>query len=1070
MANGKLPKIPRNLKPDLESINTLLSDISTKISSFHQLDDTFKLKIDIQGEDKFETLEKSLRDLNGTTKAAQKINKALVDNLNTRNATEARLNKAMEETGKRLKANRESQFKLDKEIKISNETLEKHAKKIEDVQKKMHKGDKLTKEETKENEKTIKQIDKLTAKIDNKIESISKQHDALAKIKDAEKDENKLLDLQGKAVKELDGKWMTFSKTIGNQVLGALNKLGTGLAALAIDAVFFSLEKLKDGFMAIYDLMERTQKAVGSFNLSMGATTEGLTAARTEAFKLDGTMRALTGGEIGVGLKMWEETSKAIGFVGEGFNQMATGATIAGRAMGIGSATAGELTKTFMAMGASSMKFGDNIEDAATRAGVKLDGLSEKAKQAELTKFAEKLKKETSDSLEDVSAAAGKAGMSVADFGKEIAANKGFMAAFGKAGKKAFLDTVAYVHKLGISAAGLKSFTDLTDTFEGSAHAAAQMNTVFGTSINALDQMLEQDPAKRLDKIKAGMKAQGKEWTKMSRSEQQFFAKSQGLSEDEAAAFMTSNMTKKKFDEQNAKAAKNKISQEETIRKGLAATAETLMNWKQVMDDITGSLKDLYEPILKAVGLMGVFGKNGKRNLDEFGKPMKTFGENVRMVVDKVKDFFQLLAKNDDVKAFIEMVTKDVKGLFGAFVEDGKDSESAMGGLVKTVGDFTAGVSEVYKVGKEIFKEVFTKENIKSAMSLFGSIARNIPTIIKGFLAFKAIVGVGSIVGGINSMTTLLGGTGGTGLLPILKDFGSGLANVAKTAMPTFTSALSKGGDILKGGMSKLGDFMKGDMTSTFGKTSGMMSKLGGVAAVAGAAMAGWEIGRFIGGLEIGGKKIDDHVVDAMESISTGFSNLFATAEEELLQKKGLVSDKGEKTEEFHKLEIAMNRLAGGQELFESDIKQLEKLQRDKDLQEALKARAMEGPAADLNLPELQRKLSKLSSTNLTLALEQARSAKAQKVAAGQAQPAAKATVTGPATAPAQTTVAKPVSPAAGGPTVTSTPVNANNKKVDVPKAEKVSTTAGPITLVAGDVYLDGNLVGRHLLRGASTG
>lgn len=1065
MANGKGgPKIPRNLKPDLEQVNSLLQDVSTKLSNLHQMDDTFHLKIDIQGEDKFETLQKSLQELNGTTKAAQKINAALVANLKTRNDSETRLNEAMKRTSDQVKSSREEQFKLTKEIKISSDTLLGYEHELDKAQKQMHLGTNLTKKQVKENSDLIDQMKDLKKNIENEKDSLGEKMEKDIELHDEEKKGLKLLELQKKAVKELDEQWVVIAKTLGNQVLSALDKIGTGLMTLAIDAVFFSLGKLKEGFLKVYDLMERTTKAVGQFNLSMGGTTAGLAETRKEAFKVEGQLRGLTGGELGVGLKMWEETSQAIGFVGGDFDKMATKATLAGRALGIGGQGAGELTRTLSQMGETSA--------------------------------------DTTHSMVQISDAANDAGVSVAQFGKELVGSKNFMASFGKAGKKTFLDTAAFAKKLGVSLQSLERFTDMTDTFQSTAEAAAKMNTVFGTNINSMEMMLEQDPSKRLEMVRKQFKDQGKSWESMNRQERKFFAQTMNLSEEEAAGVLNSKLTLDQFQKQQAKAAKKKTSDEDKIRKGLAATAETLHNFGQSWDKVTAAVGRLIKPILKVFGLSD----------DLEGK--MSFGKRMEEVFGKLVGFIDKIGKNEKVQAFIKMIADDVQSLFGTFLSSGPEVDKTTGKIVDTVGEFAAGVSELYKAGKVFVKEVFTKENLEFAMTAFGFIAKNIKPIIVGFLAIKGAMGAVSIIKGLNSMTTLL--SGGKGLLPILKgmgphlkNFGSSLVDGAKfvggafknVGMAAFEGAKSLGGALLNAGKQAL-------------QFAGKMA--GPAGAVAAAAAAGLAIGTFIRGIEISGVSIDDWVQGLMDSTADFFGGLWISFKESKLgQWMGLGTSTssalseagfgGTKKEETATAQLAvLEKIASGQRVSDKEISDISYLASENKNAYALALSKVSGDKQSFGqVKDMLDAFEKRTGKNLSSdqnKKNEAAAAKAEKEGKGgltgegfmkggenfgkNAKSLGSATMDigtnlGKAVGlngqpapqgPPVPTIATPLSPAAAAAMATPQGPKAEEKPVNLAKKED-KKKAGPAgtTLIAGDVYLDGNLVGRHLLRGAAS-
>lgn len=803
MAEKKTPRLPRNLKSDLVNVDSLLTDISAKISSMGSADNMFTVRVNVDGLDKFADIEKRM-------KSVAVVNKTLAKNLGDL----AKTTRALAEKEKVLNT------ELLKHVTLQDELEGLFKKKsVADA-----KGIKLTDEQ-------IDRIKQLVKTEDGRVESIMKVRSAQMKVE--------------QQTGSLDSATQVYAKTLAGQAVSAVNDFGTALVMLALDAVVLSFELLWKGITKVYDLFERTQKAVGSFNLSMGGTMEGLAATRQEAFKVEGQLRALTGGALGIGLKMWEETSHALGFVSKGFDQMSTDATLAGRALGIGSTAAGELTRTFWAMGESQKSVTSNmvlISDAANAAGV-----------------------------------------SVADFGKEVNASRGIMTRFGKDGKKVFLDSAAFAKKLGLSLQGLKGFIDLTDTFESTAQAASKLNMVFGTSINSLDLMLEQDPSKRLEMVRSAIKGQAIEWGKLMPQQRKFFADTLHLSEEEANAVMESNMTLEEFQKKQAAAAKSKVSDEEKIRRGLAKTAETLFNWGQNWDVITGKIAKLIKPFLDVLGISDRFEKNGKK----MGL--------VKSMFVSLGEFIEKLAKDPAVQdmmkrwatSFSEFVGKVQK-----FVGKDKDGlgdwvKNAMVGVDKML-------TSIQKIATVLVEKVFTDKNIEKAQKIFDVIAENIDKIVGGFLLLKGAMVAVSVGKGVKSMfdflsTTKPGSAGG--------NVGS---KVAEKEMGLFAKAVQNGRMVFAdsiggatGFKQTVGVFRQGlnaaanTLVGNFNSLGGGVMKTAGQAAVlAGTFYASYEATRFfMENVKVFGKSLDEWVQFFADGIGDFFNRMWRSFKDSSLGK-----------------------------------------------------------------------------------------------------------------------------------------------------------------------------------------
>ncbi len=106
---------------------------------------------------------------------------------------------------------------------------------------------------------------------------------------------------------------------------------------------------------------------------------------------------------------------------------------------------------------------------------------------------------------------------------------------FGRLGPKVMSSIAVYTRKLGFEAKELTGVIDKFDNFEDAAQAASKLNQVFGIQIDAMQQMKEQDPAKRLSNLQQAFAATGKSVENMSRQELKLLASTSGLSEKAAA-------------------------------------------------------------------------------------------------------------------------------------------------------------------------------------------------------------------------------------------------------------------------------------------------------------------------------------------------------------------------------------------------------------------------------------------------------------------------------------------------------------------------------------------------------
>ena len=104
---------------------------------------------------------------------------------------------------------------------------------------------------------------------------------------------------------------------------------------------------------------------------------------------------------------------------------------------------------------------------------------------------------------------------------------------------------LARIQKLtGLEMGRLLHLTDKFDTFEGAAEMTGKLNAALGGNfVNAMDMMMETDPAARFTAIRDSLEDAGLTFDKMSYYQRKFFADSLGLSDvSELAALMSGDM------------------------------------------------------------------------------------------------------------------------------------------------------------------------------------------------------------------------------------------------------------------------------------------------------------------------------------------------------------------------------------------------------------------------------------------------------------------------------------------------------------------------------------------------
>lgn len=467
--------------------------------------------------------------------------------------------------------------------------------------------------------KTGDEVQDLANKLDRAIKFDVDTKEGRAKIQAIGED----LDALGKKAK-------TVGQAFGEALKTGLDKAGkamlgfqVSLGGLAIDALIGSIQK-------VYDLMERWTQVTGKMNMQMGKLSPNMGAFKKSASAAEGAVRGLTD-VMGEGTKIAGDFALAYGKMDTG----KTGKFVVGLARGfdLGGEAAGKLSRIL-----------DNVGDQI--------GAKAEHEQAEYFKT--------------ITLEADKAGIPLNQFAKDIAENSKLMAQFGKIGAKTFVQSAAYLKKFNIGLKEMDQFMSKFDTFDDAASSIAKLNTAFGTSINSLNMMMEQNPAKRFETIRGALLAQGKTFNTLSRNEIQLLKQQTGLDEDALSAMLdkkNAGVSYEKFLSQKAAKDKERMKAEDLMKKQTQATATTMFAMSQAMDKITVAIGKAIRPFLELLGLA----KSGD-------KDWKSFSQTMSGITDAVVKFFEGLAKNkqwmDFMKKAAEMVKKVATGIGEFFGKD----------------------------------------------------------------------------------------------------------------------------------------------------------------------------------------------------------------------------------------------------------------------------------------------------------------------------------------------------------------------------------------------------------------
>jgi hypothetical protein len=557
-----------------------------------------------------------------------------------------------------------------------------------------------------------------------------------------------------------------------NKFEAGLGTLTKGLLTMNVNILKMGFSFLTNSIKRVYELQERWTHAIGGFNMKIGGMTKGMSGATKAATQWSSTIRGLTNGSIEEGIQMFGEFTVAMGRTVKAGDKFSKFGVQLARGFGIGGTQAGQISKVFENIGMSA---DDSAE--AMKSSIK---------------------------------AANAADIPVNMLAEDLAKSSTYMARFGKEGQKTLIQGAAWARKYDIALDQLRQSVEGFDMFDEAARSSSKLNTAFGTMINSMDLMMEDDPAKRLEMIRQQMLSQGQTYDKLTPKQRRYFSETLKLSDEQTAALLDANNAGESYADFQVKAEKkqkDELAAKAMMQKMLVKTAQTMYSFGSAFDRVTKAIGRAIHPLLVTLGLAS----DGEKNFKGFGSVM----ENITKTVIK---FFDSLAQNDKWKSFMKELAKDLLRAGSALKDFVMD-----GGAANLVGDIAKGMKSFYITVRDL--AIKAAPLLRPLLDIFLKMSSYIKELGVGWIALKGFNMMGG-VGGISSIVELLGGGKGGGK-------GGGI--------------MGKIGGLAGGKVGKIGGMLgRGGIAGAVGGIAGGL--IGGKGAGIGSALGG-VIGTFLGPL-----------------------------------------------------------------------------------------------------------------------------------------------------------------------------------------------------------------------------
>jgi len=385
-----------------------------------------------------------------------------------------------------------------------------------------------------------------------------------AEMRDHDKRQQKLIDSKS-AAEELGQAFLsTFSMDYSVDFVGTMKKIGDALHNTNSKALLLQNAMLGMATSAINNvagLIKALYNAENEFRKATGASVEFASSIR-DVYK----DTRLTGATI-------EDASAAM----VSLHGTYTDFTMQSKAM------REELSETSVVLG----RLGVSHEDFAKGVQMSTKAFGVSASMAD-------------DTMRELTAHARDLGIAPQKMMQDFAGAGSTLAKFGDQGVKAFKD-MQYASKItGMEMDKILSIANKFDTFEDAAGMAGKLNAALGGNfVNAMDMMMETDPAERFNMIRDSILDAGLTFDDMSYYQKQFYTESLGLSDvGDLAMMLSGNMDGLAGDI-------GKTSKELVAMKEQAAAVQKLSDqWNAVLAESVVIMAPLIDGLRFFIGLM----------------------------------------------------------------------------------------------------------------------------------------------------------------------------------------------------------------------------------------------------------------------------------------------------------------------------------------------------------------------------------------------------------------------------------------------------------------------------------
>lgn len=192
-------------------------------------------------------------------------------------------------------------------------------------------------------------------------------------------------------------------------------------------------------------------------------------------------------------------------------------------------------------------------------------------------------------------------GVMIPEVARDIADSTDQLALLNDQGKKTFIAGAVWVRQYGFAIKDLTGIMDKFDTLSSAAENVSKLNQMFGVSINAMEMLVDTDPAARLEKVQQKLLQAGKSWESMDYFQRKSLASMMGLNAEQAQLVFSGKQLGKSRKE-IAKAMEEEDKRQRESQKRQAEVMSAILNQLRASRGIMGSILPIFYRLWVAFG------------------------------------------------------------------------------------------------------------------------------------------------------------------------------------------------------------------------------------------------------------------------------------------------------------------------------------------------------------------------------------------------------------------------------------------------------------------------------------